>query len=314
MRNFEDRPAVRERVPLLIGLFGASGSGKTFSALRLASGIQSVTGGEVFYIDTEAGRALHYADRFRFRHVPFAAPFGPLDYLAAIEHCVKKGAGVIVVDSMSHEHEGPGGVLETHEAEVERLHKAWNTSRDAVKLTAWARPKQDRRRLINTILQLKTNFVFCFRAKEKLAVKGRGEKPEPLGWMPIAGEEFIYEMTACGLLMPNAGGVPSWNPDGIGERSMVKLPDFAREMFPPNKPLDEDTGAKLAAWAAGTPIRGLDELLRDFAQATDAAAVKALRAEARVIWGGLSKDDREQLTAEMEIATKRVKGAGDAAA
>jgi len=38
-RTFTDIPAVRERVPLLVGLVGPSGSGKTYSALRLASGI-----------------------------------------------------------------------------------------------------------------------------------------------------------------------------------------------------------------------------------------------------------------------------------
>ena len=35
VRTFEAKPAVRESVPLLVGLMGASGSGKTYSALRL---------------------------------------------------------------------------------------------------------------------------------------------------------------------------------------------------------------------------------------------------------------------------------------
>src|SRR5438128_3503645 len=102
-RTFEDRPAVREATPLLVGLIGPSSSGKTFSALRLATGIQRVSGGEIFVIDTEARRALHYAEKFTFRHVPFGAPFGPLDYLTAIEHCIARGAKTIVVDSISHE-------------------------------------------------------------------------------------------------------------------------------------------------------------------------------------------------------------------
>ena len=76
-RTFEDREAVREQVPLLVGLMGPSGGGKTFSALRLATGFQRVSGGDIFVIDTEARRALHYADRFKFRHIAFPAPFGP---------------------------------------------------------------------------------------------------------------------------------------------------------------------------------------------------------------------------------------------
>ena len=250
-RTFEDKPAVRTSVPLLLGLTGASGSGKTYSALRLATGIQRVTGGEIFYIDTEARRALHYADRFKFRHMEFKAPFGPLDYLAAIEHCQRKGAKVIVVDSMSHEHEGPGGVLEKHEQETTRLSALWHTSRDAAQMSAWAEPKAERRRLINSVLQLGVNGVFCFRAKEKLRIK-KGEKPEPMGWMPIAGEEFVYEMTVNCLLYPGSGGVPEWNPGEIGEKMMVKLPEQFRETFKQRRQLDEDTGETLAKWAAGT--------------------------------------------------------------
>ena len=119
-RSFDAKPAVRESVPLLVGIMGPSSSGKTFSALRLATGIQTVTGGDIYGIDTEARRMLHYADDFKFKHIQFDAPFGSLDYLAAIRHCVKQGAKVIVIDSMTHEHTGAGGYLLTQEAEVER--------------------------------------------------------------------------------------------------------------------------------------------------------------------------------------------------
>ena len=69
----------------MVGLMGASGSGKTFSALRIATGIQRVTGGEVCVIDTESRRSLHYADDFRFMHMQFDARLGPLRYLEAIK-------------------------------------------------------------------------------------------------------------------------------------------------------------------------------------------------------------------------------------
>lgn len=249
-RTFADSPAVRARVPLLIGLVGASGSGKTFSALRLSKGIQAVTGGDIGVIDTEARRALHYADAFKFRHLPFDAPFGPLDYLAAIEHFFKKGVHTIVVDSMSHEHEGPGGVLEMHETETQRLVKAWNSSADKVKFAAWQKPKSERRRLLNSLLQMPANFIFCFRAKEKLKVVP-GQQPKQLGWMPIAGEEFVYEMTLNCLLYPNSGGVPSWHPEELGEKAMVKLPEQFKQLFAERKPLSEATGEALARWAEG---------------------------------------------------------------
>lgn len=250
-RTFEDKPAVREHVPLMIGLMGPSGSGKTYSALRLATGIQRVSGGDIFVVDTEARRALHYADRFKYRHLAFGKPFGPLDYLAAIEHCVSRGAKVIIVDSMSHEHEGPGGVLEMHQAEVERMSGGDFKKAERMKMLAWGKPKADRRRMINTILQLSCDFIFCFRAKEKLKVE-RGKEPEPRGFCPIAGEEFVYEMALNALLLPNAGGVPTWQSDEIGERQMIKLPEqFRSLLLGARGPLSEDIGQELATWAAG---------------------------------------------------------------
>jgi energy-coupling factor transporter ATP-binding protein EcfA2 len=249
-RTFEDKAATREQTPLLVGLVGPSGSGKTYSALRLATGIQRVTGGEVYFIDTEARRALHYADQFKFRHLEFKAPFGPLDYLAAVEHCVRKGAKTIVIDSVSHEHEGPGGVLEMHAAEVDRLSRGDESKADRVKMLAWQRPKSERRRLLNTLLQIPANFLFCFRAKEKIKVVA-GKNPVQLGWMPIAGEEFVYEMSLNCLLYPAGNGVPVWKPAEEGEKAMIKLPMQFREVFARAEPLSEEIGERLARWAAG---------------------------------------------------------------
>lgn len=252
-RTFEDKPATRDKVPLLIGLMGPSGSGKTFSALRLATGIQQVSGGEIYFIDTEARRGLHYADRFKYRHMEFGAPFGSLDYLAAITHCVKKGAGVVIVDSMSHEHEGPGGVLEQHEQELDRMAGQDYAKRNSMNLIAWAKPKAARRQLISGLLQLNCNFIFCFRAKEKAKPVKRENKTviENQGWMPIAGEEFVYEQTVNCLLLPGSNGVPTWRSDEPGERAMMKLPEQFRSLFGTDQTLDESLGAAMAEWASG---------------------------------------------------------------
>lgn len=254
-RSFQANDAKREHVPLLVGLTGPSGGGKTFSALRLATGIQSVTGGDIYFIDTESRRALHYADQFKFKHVPFDAPFGSLDYLAALQFCVKQGAKVVIVDSMSHEHEGPGGMVDLHDRIVDRMAGDDYGKRERVKMLAWSEPKQKRRQLINGILQLNANFIFCFRAKNtskpvKNPKTGKNEV-EQLGFMPIAGEEFVFEQTLNALLLPGAGGVPSWHSDQPGERTMIKLPEQFKALGSSNKPLDEETGARLARWAAG---------------------------------------------------------------
>lgn len=259
MRTFEDTVATRQRVPLMIGLMGPSGGGKTFSALRLATGIQRIAGGDIYVIDTESRRALHYADKFKFRHLEFRAPFSPLDYLAAIEHCVSKGATTVIVDSASHEHEGPGGVLEMHAAEVDRLAGDDFKKAERVKMLAWSKPKQQRRRMINSILQMPCNAIFCFRCKEKLKIK-KGEEPEPLGFMPIAGDEWVYEMALNCLLLPNAGGVPTWDSNMLGEQMMIKCPEQFRGLLSQRKPLDEEIGEGLARWAAGGEVTRAAEL------------------------------------------------------
>jgi ABC-type dipeptide/oligopeptide/nickel transport system ATPase subunit len=248
-REFTVKAGVREAVPLLLGIMGPSGGGKTFSALRLATGIQRVTGGDIYGIDTEARRMLHYADRFKFKHLQFDAPFRSLDYLAAIKHCAAQGARIIIIDSMSHEHEGPGGMLDFHDREYERL-----GNKESVNMLAWKRPKAERRDLLNGILQIPASFIFCFRAKEKIKmVKNDRGKQEvvPQGWMPIAGEEFVFEMTASCLLLPRANGVPTWESGEPGERTMMKLPLQFQTIFSESKPLSEDIGEQLAQWAAG---------------------------------------------------------------
>ena len=252
-RTFETKKAVRSAVPLLIGIVGPSSSGKTFSSLRLATGIQRVTGGDIHVIDTESRRACHYADDFTFEHTEFDAPFNPLGYLDCVEHCVNEGAKVLVIDNMSHEHDGPGGVLEYHDAEAERLVKLWGSTYDKVTMSAWQKPKAERRRLIQRILQLDINIIFCFRAKEKIGLKDP-KKPIQLGWMPIAGDEFVYEMTACALLEPGANGVPNWNPDMPGSKTIVKRPKQFTSLLQGKEQLSEDLGEKMARWAKGDDL------------------------------------------------------------
>lgn len=319
MRTFLDKPAVREKTPLLIGLVGPSGGGKTFSALRLATGIQRVSGGEIFFIDTEANRALHYADRFRFRHVPFEAPFGPLDYLAVVQHCIDRKAGVIVVDSTSHEHEGQGGVLEMHEAELDRMAGNDYAKRQRLTMLAWAKPKSQRRAFINALLQFRCNFIFCFRAKPKLKMV-KGQDPEPLGYMPIAGEEFVYEQTLKCLLLPGANGVPAWQSEFSGERAMMKLPEQFKPIFAKPEQLSEDIGEKLARWAAGAPVstphgqtmdkqssqEPVDAMIANYDRCPDRDTFDALEKTRANAWPTLKPADKLRVKTASETAASRL--------
>lgn len=309
VRTFTDTDGVRGHVPLLGGLFGPSSGGKTFSALRLATGIQRVSGGDIYMVDTEAKRGLHYADRFKFRHVSFDPPFGSLDYLAAIKHCVSKGAGVTIIDSMSHEHIGRGGYLETHENELDRIAGNDWSKREKVNFLAWAKPAQARQRMITEILQLNTNLIFCFRAKEKIKLSP-GKPVTEMGFMPLAGEELLFEMTVNALLLPKADGVPTWRSDQIGERLCMKLPEQFKAIFAESKSLDEDIGQKLAEWAKGgqAPAFVRDDKVSD----TDAFEAAQRGAVAfREYWSGLTKRDRAALMPQMD-KFKRIAADADA--
>lgn len=258
-RDFTTERAVRRGKPVYFGIFGPSGGGKTFSALRVAKGIQSVVGGNVVVIDTENGRALDYADHFDFEHMDFQPPFGSLDYLDAFRSAVKLGGSVIVCDSMSHEHEGPGGLLDAHEQELDRMAGNDWQKRERVKMLAWQEPKKHRRALLQWVARSPVNLVCCYRAKEtaKPVVKDGKTQVVQMGFDPIAGDEFVYEMTAATLLLPAAGGVPTWRSEMIGERQMIKLPAQFRDLFlnRGEKPLDESVGRALAEWARG-PVSG----------------------------------------------------------
>jgi energy-coupling factor transporter ATP-binding protein EcfA2 len=271
--RFQFRHATREQTPLLLGLVGPSGSGKTMSALRLATGIQSVVGGKIAAIDTEARRMLHYASRFDFEYLEFGAPFGSDRYLEAVLAAVAMGAKTVIVDSMSHEHEGPGGHLEYHDEEVARLMRpkdqggAGFTSEFAAQIPAWTKPAARRRRFINGTLQVPVNFIFCFRAKEKIKlVKKPGGKTEPveLGWQAIAGEEFVYEMTDRFLLPPGCQGRPAFDEAAVAT-GVPKMPDEHREYLPAGCQLNEQIGALLAEWALGKPGPVGADLLQSFA-------------------------------------------------
>lgn len=317
-RTFTHRIATRDKTPLLVGLVGTSSSGKTYSALRLATGFQRVNPGPIFVIDTEAGRALQYADDFKFVHVPFGAPFGSLDYLDVIKYCIDNGATNIVVDSMSHEHEGPGGMLQVHAEEWKRL-----GGTQATQGFAWTKPKQDHRLLINTILQFSCNFVFCFRARQKLDWKkkdanGKRMEPQPLGFMPIGDETWMYEFTMQALLLPGANGVPTWKSDMPGEKEhVIKLPKQFLDTFAAAPQLTEDIGESLAKWAAGNsqvPKRTAAQLIADYAACSEPSEFRRLEEVRKVSWSSIAKDDKPTVKAASEQCAKKIEDAAKAPA
>ncbi len=243
--TIEYRPARRENVPLLIGLAGGTGSGKTYSAMRLAEGLAD--GAKFVVIDTEAGRAKHYADDFKFDHGDLKAPFRPEQYAEAIIVADQANYPVILVDSMSHEWAGDGGILDWQEEEYQRL-----GGRDAIKMLSWVEPKKAHRKFVTKLLQVRAHVILCFRAEPKVdMIKVEGQTKvvpkESLvgldGWIPISEKNLPFELTASFLLMADKPGVPK----------PIKLEEKHRPFFPLDEPISERAGRALAEWAAGSP-------------------------------------------------------------
>jgi len=248
MSNFQFRPAKREAVGLLIGLAGGTGSGKTMSAFRLASGI---CGDKAFaVIDTEAGRALHYADMYRFDHGDLKAPFTPQAYTDAIVAADAAGYPVIIVDSTSHVWAGDGGVLDWQEAELDRMAGTDYGKREACKMAAWIKPKLAHKHMVQKLLQVRAHLILCFRAEPKIEMVKEGGKmvirpKETLtgkdGWVPVCEKNLPFELTASFLLTADAPGMPK----------PIKLNEQHRPLFPLDQPINEESGRRIAQWAAG---------------------------------------------------------------
>lgn len=316
-RTFESGPARRARMPLMLAIVGASGSGKTLSAILLAEGIQRVQPGPIVVIDTESLRALKHSNgnADRFIHVPFGEPFGPLDYIDAFKHALKHQPSTIIVDSMSHEWEGPGGVLAQHAAVVA-------AKGDSHKMSAWIKPKADHTAMKHFILQQRCNWIFCFRAKEKTKPKADG-KPEDLGWQPLGAEDLIYEMDLCALLYPGVDGRPRWKSKLDHEQEMMKLPGWWRDLFASEPQLNPEIGEHLARWATGgdaaasTPRSGraatpdaASRLADRFDACEQPEALELVKAEMKAIWDSIPKGEpRTRVTRAFKAAEERVDAA-----
>lgn len=240
--SFQFRPAKREHTPLIIGIAGPTKSGKTMSALRVATGLAE--GRPIAVINTEGAKGHQYADRFTYAATDIERPFRPDRYTEALRAALAltPKPAVIVIDSVSHMHDGPGGLLEWHDEELDRMAGTDQKQRDRKNWTAWIKPKAAENQFIYTMLEADCHLILCFRAKEKIKIIA-GQAPIDLGWQPIAGERIAFETIFTLTLPPHSKGVPDL---GISE-----MREPFDKLIPSGQPLSEATGAKLAVWAAG---------------------------------------------------------------
>lgn len=263
---------ITEPLPLSVGISGGSGTGKTYSALRMARGIaREITGDKnapIGFVDTENRRGLHYREAFpEMMHSDFTAindrgevegfTIGRwLELIDAAEHAQLLS---VVIDSFSHSWAGVGGVLEMQAMVLDRLvaeaerraNGRYTVERDKFSQLAWAEVKPQYRRLVDRIIRAKTNFVICTRAKPVMQ-KGFGDKATnafktktrraDIPWNPETDSDLMFEFTAMVILDPVAPGCPV---------HQIKVADQFKGVFDPKKPITEETGRRMAEWAKG---------------------------------------------------------------
>lgn len=256
----EKRKAQRRQVKPKVGLCGSSGSGKTYSALRMAYGY---TGdwSKICLIDTEGGRGELYANTTirgitigEYDYIRLDPPFTPKRYIEAINMAESDPhIEAIILDSLSHGWAGTGGMLD--------MKDAYSKDSKENSFTAWRKVTPEHNALVDTLLRSRCLLMVTVRSKTEYVVEDvNGKKiPRKIGMAPVFRDGLEYEFTVfmemsqehyANASKDNTGifeGVPyiateehgrrlrEWMESGKGEPVAPPAPP------PPEQPKDEIT-------------------------------------------------------------------------
>jgi hypothetical protein len=226
--EFQLHQAKRSKAKIKVGLQGPSGGGKTYSALLLAKGLVG-DWSKIAVIDTENHSADLYSHLGNYNVLHLEAPFTPERYISAIEACEKSSMQAIVVDSISHEWEGTGGILSIHSMMVGNSFTNWS------KLT----PRHNE--FIQKILQSPAHIIATIRTKQDyvLSEKNGKQVPEKIGLKGVTREGMDYELTIVFDININHQSRASKDRTGLFD----KVPEFV---------ITEKTGQRILQWCNHT--------------------------------------------------------------
>ena len=176
--------AKKEKIWTKVLLGGSSGSGKAYSALRLATGLAKKCGSGIAAIDTEAGRIRYYANEFDFSDVQLTEPFTPEKYIEAINEAVGSGFKVLIIDSISHEW---NYCVDIHD---KMPGNSW---------TNWSKVTPRHDAFMEKILQAPIHIIATVRGKDEYVLEEKNGKQTPkkvgLGFKQRDGVEYNYTAT-----------------------------------------------------------------------------------------------------------------------
>jgi hypothetical protein len=176
--------AQRKKAKIKLGLQGPSGSGKSYGSLLTGYGLCE-NWSKIAVIDTENHSSDLYDQLGDYNVLHLESPFSPERYIEAIHTCLKGGMEVIIIDSISHEWEGSGGILDTH------------SQMTGNSFTAWAKLTPRHNAFVQEILQSPVHVIGTVRSKQDYVLVDKNGKmvPEKVGLKGITREGMDYEFT-----------------------------------------------------------------------------------------------------------------------
>lgn len=152
--------ATKPRLFPRIALTGIGGSGRTHTALAIASGLPAGIAGTAV-VDTNRGRARLLADQFAFQWLGLSS-FAPDSLVRATIAAGRQGLGTLVVDSVSAFWSGPDGIRDA----VDRS----PSSNDG-----WRRVRPHERLMMDALAGWPGAVIVTVRARAEYLVDAGGE-------------------------------------------------------------------------------------------------------------------------------------------